>query len=200
MPGAIPGSIPPVIGWVAGGGGLTDVGAIILFGILFLWQMPHFLAIAWLYREDYARAGLLRRGVEVSEIFHFAKAPAPFGGRVSGIAPGHISYGSLAAFQDPDGNGKISQTEWTTTARTATWSNRSSGRWNSTWARLRPRRLLGLLVGVADSDDWFQQMRRTGHIAAGPVTDRLTAAGTTFLPIDTMPSPIVSRPSKRVPR
>ena len=56
-----------------------------------------------------ARAGLLRRGVEVSEIFHFAKAPAPFGGRVSGIAPGHISYGSLAAFQDPDGNGWVLQ-------------------------------------------------------------------------------------------
>jgi heme o synthase len=57
VPGAIPGSIPPVIGWVAGGGGLTDTGAIILFGILFLWQMPHFWALALRYRADYASGG-----------------------------------------------------------------------------------------------------------------------------------------------
>jgi protoheme IX farnesyltransferase len=57
VPGAIPGSIPPVIGWVAGGGGLTDAGAIILFGILFLWQMPHFWALALRYRGDYASGG-----------------------------------------------------------------------------------------------------------------------------------------------
>ena len=57
VPGAIPGSIPPVIGWVAGGGGLTDAGAVILFGILFLWQMPHFWALALRYRGDYASGG-----------------------------------------------------------------------------------------------------------------------------------------------
>jgi len=56
-----------------------------------------------------ARDDLVRRGVEVSEIFHFAKAPAPFGGLVSGIAPGHISYGSYATFKDPDGNGWLLQ-------------------------------------------------------------------------------------------
>jgi catechol 2,3-dioxygenase-like lactoylglutathione lyase family enzyme len=56
-----------------------------------------------------ARDDLVGRGVEVSEIFHFAKAPAPFGGRVSGVAPGHISYGSLAGFKDPDGNGWVLQ-------------------------------------------------------------------------------------------
>jgi catechol 2,3-dioxygenase-like lactoylglutathione lyase family enzyme len=56
-----------------------------------------------------ARDDLVRRGVAVTEMFHFAKAPAPFGGRVSGIAPGHISYGSYAAFQDPDGNGWVLQ-------------------------------------------------------------------------------------------
>jgi catechol 2,3-dioxygenase-like lactoylglutathione lyase family enzyme len=56
-----------------------------------------------------ARDDLVRRGVEVSEVFHFAKAPAPFGGRVSGIAPGHISYGSYATFKDPDGNGWVLQ-------------------------------------------------------------------------------------------
>ncbi len=57
VPGAIPGSIPPVIGWVAGGGSLTDSGAVILFGILFLWQMPHFWALALRYRTDYAAGG-----------------------------------------------------------------------------------------------------------------------------------------------
>jgi catechol 2,3-dioxygenase-like lactoylglutathione lyase family enzyme len=56
-----------------------------------------------------ARDDLVRRGVEVSEIFHFAKAPAPFGGQVSGIAPGHLSYGSYATFKDPDGNGWLLQ-------------------------------------------------------------------------------------------
>jgi heme o synthase len=56
--GAFPGAIPPMIGWVAAGGSL-DRGAWLLFGILFLWQFPHFHAIAWMYREDYARAGIL---------------------------------------------------------------------------------------------------------------------------------------------
>ena len=54
--GAVPGAIPPMIGWAAGAGRL-EPGAWVLFTILFLWQMPHFLSIAWLYREDYARAG-----------------------------------------------------------------------------------------------------------------------------------------------
>ncbi|MDL5054360.1 heme o synthase [Geitlerinema calcuttense] len=54
--GAVPGALPPVIGWAAASGGLS-AEAWYLFAILFLWQMPHFLAIAWLYREDYARAG-----------------------------------------------------------------------------------------------------------------------------------------------
>lgn len=55
--GAIPGAMPPVLGWTAAGGQL-DAAALALFGILFLWQFPHFLAIAWLYREDYEQAGL----------------------------------------------------------------------------------------------------------------------------------------------
>ena len=56
--GAIPGAIPPMIGWTAATGKL-DAGAWLLFGILFVWQFPHFHAIAWMYREDYARAGIL---------------------------------------------------------------------------------------------------------------------------------------------
>ncbi len=55
--GAFPGAIPPMIGWVAATGAL-GTGAWLLFGILFLWQFPHFHAIAWMYREDYARAGI----------------------------------------------------------------------------------------------------------------------------------------------
>lgn len=55
--GAIPGALPPVLGWTAAGGEL-NLGALSLFGILFLWQFPHFLAIAWLYREQYAKANL----------------------------------------------------------------------------------------------------------------------------------------------
>jgi len=55
--GAFPGALPPMIGWAAAHGSLSP-GAWILFGILFFWQFPHFLAIAWIYREDYARAGI----------------------------------------------------------------------------------------------------------------------------------------------
>jgi len=55
--GAFPGAIPPMIGWAAATGKL-DGGAWLLFLILFFWQFPHFHAIAWMYREDYARAGI----------------------------------------------------------------------------------------------------------------------------------------------
>jgi heme o synthase len=55
--GAVPGALPPMIGWAAARGTL-DPGAFVLFAILFLWQIPHFLAIAWIYREDYARGGI----------------------------------------------------------------------------------------------------------------------------------------------
>ena len=56
--GAFPGAVPPLIGWTAATGNLT-IEAWVLFAILFLWQFPHFLAIAWMYREDYGRAGIL---------------------------------------------------------------------------------------------------------------------------------------------
>jgi heme o synthase len=55
--GGVPGALPVVIGWVAATGALTPP-AWVLFGIVFFWQMPHFLAIAWLYRDDYAAAGI----------------------------------------------------------------------------------------------------------------------------------------------
>lgn len=56
--GAIPGATPPLIGWAAARGRL-DPAALMLFAIVFLWQFPHFMSIAWIYREDYARAGYL---------------------------------------------------------------------------------------------------------------------------------------------
>src|SRR5690349_4995919 len=55
--GAIPGAMPPVIGYAAAAGGLTRESWV-LFAILFLWQFPHFYSIAWMYKEDYARAGI----------------------------------------------------------------------------------------------------------------------------------------------
>jgi heme o synthase len=55
--GAIPGALPPVLGWLASGASL-DMNAFALFAILFVWQFPHFFAIAWLHRDDYCKAGL----------------------------------------------------------------------------------------------------------------------------------------------
>src|SRR5215469_8627062 len=56
--GALPGAMPPLIGWAGAAGGL-NLEAWSLYAILFLWQFPHFMAIAWMYREDYSRAGYL---------------------------------------------------------------------------------------------------------------------------------------------
>jgi protoheme IX farnesyltransferase len=60
--GAIPGALPPLMGWTAARGEVTVEGWT-LFAILFFWQLPHFLAIAWLYREDYAKAGFVMLSV-----------------------------------------------------------------------------------------------------------------------------------------
>ena len=54
--GAFPGAAPPLIGWAAASGTLS-LEAWVLYGMVFLWQFPHFMAIAWMYREDYQRAG-----------------------------------------------------------------------------------------------------------------------------------------------
>ncbi len=58
LAGAFPGAMPPLIGWAAATGRLS-MGAWILYVMLFLWQFPHFMSVAWIYREDYARAGYL---------------------------------------------------------------------------------------------------------------------------------------------
>ena len=60
--GAVPGAIPPLMGWTAATGALSLNGWI-LFGILFFWQLPHFMAISWIYREDYGRAGFVMTSV-----------------------------------------------------------------------------------------------------------------------------------------
>jgi protoheme IX farnesyltransferase len=56
--GAFPGAMPPLIGWAAASGSL-EPSALVLYAILFFWQFPHFLSIAWIYRDDYARGGLM---------------------------------------------------------------------------------------------------------------------------------------------
>lgn len=56
--GAVPGALPPMIGWTAAADGELGLKAMTLFAILFIWQLPHFLAIAWLYKKEYAAAGL----------------------------------------------------------------------------------------------------------------------------------------------
>jgi len=59
LAGAVPGAMPSLIGWAAASGSFVSAKAWMLYIVLFLWQFPHFMAIAWMYREDYARAGYL---------------------------------------------------------------------------------------------------------------------------------------------
>jgi protoheme IX farnesyltransferase len=56
--GAVPGALPPMIGWASARGSIDELAGWSLFFIMFVWQLPHVLAIAWIYREDYGRAGL----------------------------------------------------------------------------------------------------------------------------------------------
>jgi len=56
--GAVPGALPPMIGWAASRGSVTELGGWSLFLIMFVWQLPHVLAISWMYREEYGKAGL----------------------------------------------------------------------------------------------------------------------------------------------
>jgi protoheme IX farnesyltransferase len=57
--GAVPGAMPTLIGWAAASDSIGSGQAWMLYALLFLWQLPHFMAIAWMYRDDYARAGYL---------------------------------------------------------------------------------------------------------------------------------------------
>lgn len=103
--GAFPGAIPPMIGWAASAGSL-DRGAWLLFAILFLWQFPHFHAIAWMYREDYARAGILmlpvvdRQGTRTFRQIIFTAAllvAASLLPAIAGLAGIRYFFGALVA-------------------------------------------------------------------------------------------------------
>jgi heme o synthase len=92
--GAVPGALPPLMGWTAARGELSGAG-LVLFGIQACWQVPHFMAIAWLYREEYARAGFImlpvldatgRRTSRLAAGFAFALLLVSFGPFVLGLA------------------------------------------------------------------------------------------------------------------
>jgi protoheme IX farnesyltransferase len=65
--GAVPGALPVLAGWVAAGGSLAEPAGWALFAILFLWQIPHFLALAWMYRDDYRRGGFVMLSLDDSD-------------------------------------------------------------------------------------------------------------------------------------
>ncbi len=101
--GAFPGAVPPLIGWAAARGSLS-LEAWILYAIMFLWQFPHFLSIAWIYREDYARAGVLmlpvvdRTGEATFRqilIYSAALVPASLLPAVVGMAGMRYLFGAL---------------------------------------------------------------------------------------------------------
>ncbi|MGB1130413.1 MAG: heme o synthase [Haloferula sp.] len=103
--GAIPGAIPPVIGWTAVPGHELDQGAAFLFSLLFLWQLPHFVAISWLCREEYEVAGYQmwsngdvsgKRSGLLSAVFSLMLALLPIWPWLAGWTPGllgHIALG-----------------------------------------------------------------------------------------------------------
>lgn len=102
--GAIPGAIPPVIGWTAAGAPL-DAGAGFLFSLLFLWQLPHFVAINWLCREEYEAAGYImwsngdasgRRSGLLAAVFALGLALLPLWPWWAGFTPGLLGHVSMA--------------------------------------------------------------------------------------------------------
>jgi protoheme IX farnesyltransferase len=101
--GAIPGATPPMMGW-AGARGEVELGAWVLFALLFLWQLPHFLAIAWLYRADYERAGMPMLSVVDPEggrvgrqalLYAAALLPVSLMPSALGLAGGFYALGAL---------------------------------------------------------------------------------------------------------
>lgn len=102
--GAVPGALPIVGGWTAAGGDL-GVAALALFWILFLWQLPHFLALAWLYRADYRAAGLQMLGVldedgrdtgRLALLYALALLPISLVPTLLGVTGATYFYGALA--------------------------------------------------------------------------------------------------------
>ena len=97
--GAVPGAAPPLIGWTAACGHL-DAAAWVLFAIVFLWQFPHFMSIAWMYREDYGRAGyLVLPASELKDRFVVWQCLLPsLGLFVVGVVPALRGQAGLAYF------------------------------------------------------------------------------------------------------
>jgi protoheme IX farnesyltransferase len=100
--GAVPGALPPLIGWSAAAGtglrSLIEPGALILFAIMFIWQIPHFLAIAWMYKDDYRAGGYKvlpvvdqdgRRTARSILLWSLALAPVT-------VAPAWLMHGAAA--------------------------------------------------------------------------------------------------------
>jgi heme o synthase len=101
--GAFPGAMPPLLGWTAAQGSIGRHG-LILFGILFLWQIPHFLAIAWIYREDYSRANFPiltvvdhRGGATIRQILLYSVILVPITliPTIWGLAGHYYFYGAI---------------------------------------------------------------------------------------------------------
>lgn len=101
--GAVPGAIPPMMGWTAATGAIAP-GAWVLFGILYLWQLPHFLAIAWIFREDYARGGFPMLPVVDPDgsitgrqitLYSLALIPVSLSPTLLGLAGGVYFFGAL---------------------------------------------------------------------------------------------------------
>lgn len=105
--GAIPGAMPPVLGWFAAGGS-ASVEALALFAIFFVWQFPHFLAIGWIYREQYESAGLKmlpsytdngRKAGWIALCYALAFVPVTCVPRFVGLAgPGYLSAAVVLSF------------------------------------------------------------------------------------------------------
>ena len=96
--GAVPGALPPLIGWVGGGGGMEDPRGWFLFALLFLWQLPHFVSINWLCREQYEEAGfrMWSDGDESGRRSGFLAAAFSTG--LGGLAPGGVLMGFTGWF------------------------------------------------------------------------------------------------------
>src|SRR6266478_872062 len=96
--GAVPGAMPILIGWAAASGSASSERAWILYAVLFLWQFPHFMAIAWMYRDDYTRAGYLIFPTNSEEKFlTWVTSVASFALFVAGI--GAVSVNNGGTFQ-----------------------------------------------------------------------------------------------------
>ncbi len=101
--GAVVGALPPIIGWAAATGGIS-FGALVLGSLLFVWQIPHFLSLAWLHREDYARGGFRmlpvvepsgRTTFRMVVLYSLALMPVAFTAVFAGIAGWTYGIGSL---------------------------------------------------------------------------------------------------------